>query len=52
MFESRNPLLLDALHEGVPLFDRGFWRELKARFERLVEEGVLERLGRGWRIHG
>ena len=52
MFEARNPFLLDVLHEGLPLFDRGLWAELRARFDRLVEEKLVERCGPGWRIRG
>jgi len=52
MFESRNPFLLDVLHEGVPLFDRGLWAELKSRFDRLVREKLVERYGLGWKIRG
>ena len=52
MFASRNPFLLDVLHEGIPLFDRGFWGELKSRFAKLVEKGLVKRCNGGWRIKG
>jgi len=50
MFEAGNLLVLDALREGVALFDTGFWSELRARLEELIRRGDLVPLDPGWRI--
>lgn len=50
MVEEFRPLFLDALADGVVLFDRGGWENLKRRFERWLEEGKVRREGRLWRI--
>ena len=52
MLEDRNPFLLDVLRDGLVLFDRGLWAKLRARFEVLLAEGLVEPLGRGWRVRG
>jgi len=52
MFQSRNAFLLDILMYGIPLFDQGFWKDLRNRFEALLEKGVIQRFKSGWRIGG
>jgi len=39
LLRSFNLTALDALEEGVVLFDDGFWREVKAEFERMKASG-------------
>ena len=50
MFQSRNAFLLDILMYGILLFDQGFWRDLRNRFEALLKKGVIQRFKSGWRI--
>lgn len=50
MFRSDHPLLLEALAEGVVLFDRGDFARMRSEFRRACREGRLQRLPRGWRI--
>lgn len=52
MFEDKNPLILDALKDGVTLYDRGFWKSLRERFEKLLEKGVIAPRENGWIIRG
>ena len=41
---------LDALEEGIVLYDDGFWRELKTEFERMKASGQVEKIPIGWRV--
>lgn len=50
MFEDRNPLILDALKDGIILYDRGFWKNLRERFEKLLESGAVAPKKDGWII--
>jgi predicted nucleotidyltransferase len=50
MFEEFNPLILDALKEGIALIDDGLWSSLKERFSELLWKGVLKPKPKGWRI--
>ena len=50
LLRSFNLTALDALEEGVVLFDDGFWREVKAEFERMKASGWVEKIPIGWRI--
>lgn len=50
MFEGFNPLILDALKDGVVLIDDGTWSSLKERFSELLRRGVLRPKPKGWRI--
>ncbi|MCS7110306.1 MAG: nucleotidyltransferase domain-containing protein [Candidatus Caldarchaeum sp.] len=51
MFEDFNVLVLDALKDGVVLYDNGFWQGLRRRLNELVEGGVLTPERRGWAIN-
>ncbi len=44
---SFNPLVLDSLEYGVPLYDRGLYREALQEFEGLKRRG-LRRIRDGW----
>ena len=50
MEEDSNALLLEALSVGVPLFDRGAWSAIKARFDRRRADGRLVRHSWGWEL--
>lgn len=50
MASEFNFLFLEALSEGVVLFDRGGWEKLKRNFQRWLKEGRVRREGRRWRI--
>ena len=45
VFDDANALILDALRDGVVLYDKGFWRELRGKFLVLLEKG-------GYKAHG
>ena len=48
MLEDLNLLMLDALYHGKVIYDRGFYGQLKARFEELVAERGLVKIRKGW----
>ena len=48
MLEDLNILMLDALYHGKVIYDRGFYGQLRAKFERLVAERGLVRIRKGW----
>ena len=48
MFNGFNPLILNALKDGVALVDDGFWSDLKKRFDGMEGEGKLKRRGDSW----
>jgi len=48
MLEDMNLLMLDALHHGKVIYDRGFYGQFKARFKRLVAERGLVKIRKGW----
>ncbi|MEN3047411.1 MAG: hypothetical protein ABDH63_01325 [Candidatus Caldarchaeales archaeon] len=50
-FEDFNVLVLDALKDGVVLYDNGFWEDLRRRLSDLMEEGVLTAERGGWSIN-
>ncbi|MEM2864796.1 MAG: nucleotidyltransferase domain-containing protein [Candidatus Bathyarchaeia archaeon] len=50
MLNDFNPLILNALKDGVTLFDDGFWAGLKKKFEEMEYEGKLKRRGDSWII--
>lgn len=50
MFEQGNPLILDALQQGIALFDRGFWSELRAKFEERLRRGDIKPVKLGWEV--
>jgi len=50
MFNDFNPLILNALKNGVALVDDGFWSELKKKFIEMENEKKLNRRGNSWII--
>lgn len=52
MFSELHPTLLEALNDGMVLYDRGGWRKLKEQFDRLLRDGVVRRSELGWQIDG
>ena len=41
---------LDALEEGVVLYDDGYWREMKELFSKMKRSGQIEKMPFGWKI--
>jgi len=39
---------LDALQEGVALYDDGFWKEAKETFRKAKKEYRLRKIKNGW----
>ncbi len=50
MLDDRNGLVLNALADGIPLYDRGEWRRLHEEFLGQVQRGALVRFPGGWEI--
>ena len=51
MLEELHPLLLNSLKDGISIYDKGFWKQLKAKFDRLIERGIVTPKEGGWIIH-
>jgi len=51
MMGDFHPLLLDALNDGLIIYDDGFWARFKRKLEELISSGVLKPAPRGWDIH-
>ncbi|RLI38053.1 hypothetical protein DRO60_03850 [Candidatus Bathyarchaeota archaeon] len=43
---------LDALEEGIVLYDDGFWRDVKAEFEEMKRRGIVKKTSFGWEVRG
>jgi len=50
MLRSFSLTALDALEEGVVLYDDGFWRKMRAVFERMERDGLVKRIDGGWKV--
>lgn len=50
MFAGFNLLFLEAMADGVILFDRGSAARMRTQFEGWRTSGVLTRLPHGWKI--
>ena len=50
MFKDFNPLLLDSLKDGIIMYDKGFWKDLKTKFELLLEKKIISVKKDGWAI--
>lgn len=48
--ENRQTLVWEALADGIILHDNGLGREQIQRFQKLLQNGKIERLNKGWRI--
>lgn len=49
--ENRQTLVWEAMVDGLLLYDRGLGQEQINRFQKLLQNGQIERLHKGWRIH-
>lgn len=52
MLRAFHPLILDSLKDGLVIYDKGFWSNLKDAFHKLLEKGKLVPKKRGWIIKG
>jgi len=50
MFETFNPILLDALEDGIILVDDGEFAAMRETFRRWRAQGLVSRTEVGWRI--
>jgi len=50
MFANRHAMLLDVLEDGIVLFDRGAFAQLRATYQRWRATGELVCDGWGWRL--
>ena len=50
MLRSFSLTALDALEEGVVLYDDGFWRKMQAIFESMERDGLVKRIDGGWKV--
>ncbi len=51
MFREFNPLILDALKDGIIIYDKtGFWKDLKKKFNKLLSSGTITPKKNGWII--
>ena len=48
--ENRQTLVWEAMADGILLYDHGLGREQIQRFQKLLQNGQIERLHKGWRI--
>ncbi len=52
MLDDRDGLILNALADGLPLYDRGAWGHLVAEFRACLERGAIRRFTGGWDVAG
>ena len=50
MFTDRRPLLLEALEDGVVLWDQGAFATMRATFHQWRQQGQVQRWRCGWKI--
>jgi predicted nucleotidyltransferase len=50
MFADRHPLLLEALEDGVVLWDQGAFATMRATFRQWRQQGQVQRWRCGWKI--
>ncbi len=50
MFDNLHPLLLEVLEDGIVLFDRGDFAEMRETFRKWRSDGLIIRNPFGWRI--
>jgi len=48
LLEELSLTALDAMNEGVVVYDDGYWKEAKARFEEVKKTYKLRRIDIGW----
>lgn len=51
MFKSYNPFILDVLKDGIIIYDKGFWKGSKTKFEKLLKQGLIIPRENGWKIN-
>ena len=51
MFKNFNPLILDALKDGIIIYDKGFWKKLKKEFKKLIKQKTLISKENGWIVN-
>lgn len=52
MLDDRNGLVLNALADGIPLYDHGAWGSLVADFRACQDRGMIRRFPGGWDVCG
>ena len=50
MFADRHPLLLEALEDGVVLWDQGAFATMRTTFHQWRQQGQVQRWRCGWKI--
>ena len=50
MFADRHPLLLEALEDGIVLWDQGAFATMRATFHQWRQQGQVQRWRCGWKI--
>jgi hypothetical protein len=50
MFTDRHPLLLEALDDGIVLWDQGAFATMRATFHQWRQQGQVQRWQCGWKI--
>jgi predicted nucleotidyltransferase len=51
MFQQNHLLLLEALKDGIPLYDTGLWKTLQKEFEEKLEKREIVPKEQGWIIN-
>jgi len=51
MFKQNHTLLLEALKDGIPLYDTGFWKTLRQKFEKKLKRREIIPKKNGWIIN-
>lgn len=50
MFETFHLTLLEALNDGIVIYDRGEWAKTQKQFTMMLDKRVIEPVEYGWRI--
>jgi len=50
MFETFYLTLLEALNDGIVIYDRGGWSKMQEQFALMLDKKVIEPVEYGWRI--
>ena len=50
MFDTFHLTLLEALNDGIVIYDRGRWANMKKQFALMLDKKVIEQVEYGWRI--
>lgn len=49
MLDEMNPLVLDIVYEGRPLFGEEIFRRYKKKLKKMIKRGFIEKYKDGWR---